>query len=310
MIINSDNCLTVSDIKKSIEVMDEFVDGKYEFLELKNWFGVTDSHDRGFSVYDNTGRMQISLIVAKDRYNKQVPLFEYDPTMTELRQMKHHHIYLDRDYPEDSILYSIKLACEKWVKDEFIPLPIEICLRAQTSYNRMDYGCEWLGGGDWEEKTMYGETTDFFIIGVVLHEPYKHVQQEAVEILAALRYRCETLKSNMNLLLENLKNTDDVIYHRGFGRTSKECRAIEYTEKCVIVQFAERTAKFQFPESYLGGFLINPLYEAEVAEAKLIYDEIQNLEQQISKLDRVIQDDDFSEIYDLVWKYRESRIQI
>ena len=36
MIINSDNCLTVSDIKKSIEVMDEFVDGKYEFLELKN----------------------------------------------------------------------------------------------------------------------------------------------------------------------------------------------------------------------------------------------------------------------------------
>lgn len=290
--------------------MDEFVDGEYDFLELKNWFGVTDSHDRGFSVYDNTGRMQISLIVAKDRYNEQAPLFEYDPTMTELRQMKHHHIYLDSDYPEDSISYSIKLACEKWVKDEFIPLPIEICLRAQTSYNRMDYGCEWLGGGDWEEKTMYGETTDFFIVGIILHEPYKHVQQEAVEILAALKYRCETLKSNMNLLLEKLKNTSDIVFHKGFGRAQREGKVVEFTEKCVVVQFAERAAKFQFPESYFEGFLTNPIYKAEVTEAKLIYDEIQILEKQISKFDQVIQDDDFSEIYNLVWKYRESRPKI
>lgn len=310
MVINSDNCLVVSDIKKSIDLMDEFVDGDYEFMELKNWFGVIDSHDRGFSVYDNTGRMQVSLIVAKDRLNNEVPLCEHDPTMTELRQMKHHHIYLDRNYPQDSISYSIKIACQKWEKDVFTQLPMEICLRAQTSYNRMDYGCEWLGGGDWEEKTMYGETTDFFIVGIILHEPYKHVQQEALEILAALKYRCETLKGNMNLLLSGLKNTNDIVLHKGLGATRKECRVIEFTEKCVIVQFAERTAKFQFPESYLNGFLINLSYEKEVAEAKQMYNEIQVLEQQIAHLSRVIDDDDFGEIYDLVWKYRESRIQI
>ena len=114
----------------------------------------------------------------------------------------------------------------------------------------------------------------------------------------------------MNLLLSGLKNTNDIVLHKGLGATRKECRVIEFTEKCVIVQFAERTAKFQFPESYLNGFLINPSYEKEVAEAKQMYNEIQVLEQQIAHLSRVIDDDDFGEIYDLVWKYRESRIQI
>lgn len=187
MIINSSNCLTVSNIKKSIELMDEFVDGNYDYLELQNWLGAIDSHDRGFSVYDNSGRMRISLIIAKERFNDSAPLCNYKPTMTELRQMRYRQVYLDGLYSENTIYSSIRLACKKWEKDVFIPLPIEICLRAQTSYNRMDYGCEWLGGGDWEEKTMYGETTDFYIIGIIMHEPYKHIEQEAVEILDDLK---------------------------------------------------------------------------------------------------------------------------
>lgn len=68
-------------------------------------------------------------------------------------------------------------------KDVEIKLPIQICLRAQTSWNRMDYGCEWLGGGDREEKTLYGEATDFYIDSVVLRERYKTSVQEAREIL-------------------------------------------------------------------------------------------------------------------------------
>jgi len=57
--------------------MDEFVDGEYDFLGLKNWFSVTDSHNRSFSVYDNSGRMQISLIVSKEKMNTETPLWKY-----------------------------------------------------------------------------------------------------------------------------------------------------------------------------------------------------------------------------------------
>lgn len=32
--------------------MDEFVDGEYEYLELKNWFSVIDFQSRRYSVYE------------------------------------------------------------------------------------------------------------------------------------------------------------------------------------------------------------------------------------------------------------------
>lgn len=304
-----EKCLSVSNIKKSIELMDEFLDGDYEFLELKNWFSVTDSHNRSFSVYDNSGRMQISLIISKERMNVNAPLCSYEPTMTELRQMKSHHIFLDREYDQDTMSYSIRSACEKWKKDEFITLPINICLRAQTSYNRMDYGCEWLGGGDWEEKTMYGETTDFFIVGIILHEPYKHVEQEAKEIFEDLKCRKEICQNELDRVVSILKNTDDVIIHNVLGRTPRECRAIEFKEKQVVVQFEDRVASFQFPESFLNGFLVNPKYQATVKIAKAIYADLQILEVEIAKMKRILDKNDFGEIYDIVWKYREKRIQ-
>lgn len=46
MMLNEGNCLSVSNIKRSIDLMDEFVDGDYEYLELKNWFSVIDSRNR------------------------------------------------------------------------------------------------------------------------------------------------------------------------------------------------------------------------------------------------------------------------
>lgn len=310
MAFKIENCLTVSDIKKSIELMDEFVDGEYDFLELKNWFSVTDSRNRGFSVYDNSGRMQISLIVSKERINPQTPLCEYEPTMTELRQMKSHHIFLDHEYDKESMSYSIRIACEKWKKDEFIPLPIDICLRAQTSYNRMDYGCEWLGGGDWEEKTMYGETTDFFIVGIILHQPFKHVEQEAKEILDNLEYQKETTQKELGKVLSILKNTDDVIIHKALGRSPRECRVIEFKEKQVVVQFEERTATFPFPESFLNGFLVNPKYQSTIKIAKIMYEDFQALEAEFVEMKRILDKNDFGEIYDIVWKYREKRAHL
>ena len=301
---NMENCLTVTDIKKSIEVMDEFVDGDFDFLELKNWFNVVDTKKHVFSAYDNSGQMRVSLIVAKKRLNPQAPLCEHDPTMTELRQSKHFHLFLDWDYPVDSISYSIRQACERWVKDEFIPLPYEICLRAQTSYNRMDYGCEWLGGGDWEEKTMYGETTDFFIVGIVLHEPYKHVEQEATEILADLHGRKEIAILELDRTLALLKNTEDTLLYKTKVSAPRACRAIAFTDTSVVVQFEHRTATFLFPQSYFEGFLVNSKQEKTVITAKAIHEDVQALNKEIEKLERVLTQHDFAGIHEIVWQYR------
>lgn len=307
MMLNEGNCLSVSNIKRSIDLMDEFVDGDYEYLELKNWFSVIDSRNRGYSVYDNTGRMQVSLIVSEKRLDREKPLCAYEPTMTELRHMKYHHIYLDCEYPEDSMSHSIRIACQKWKKDEFIDLPNEICVRAQTSYNRMDYGCEWLGGGDWEEKTMYGETTDFFIIGIVMREPYKHIQQEALEILGDLKCQHDALMDEFNQLLSLVKNTTETIIHKSLGKAPKEGRPIEFTGDLVVVQFEDRIAKFQFPDSYFKGFLVNPLHEDNIRASKVVHERIVELGKQISTLEQIIEEDDFSAIYSFVWSYRESK---
>ena len=153
------NTLVVDEIKRSIDLMDKFEDGEYEYLELKNWFWVRDLKDRKLSFDDNTGIYDVSLMVAKKSEKKKY--CKYEPTMTELRQMQHHGIALDEAYEDGSMDKIIQDACKEWKANKFIELSMAICLRAQTSWNRMDYGCEWLGRGDWEEKTLYGETTDF-----------------------------------------------------------------------------------------------------------------------------------------------------
>ena len=169
--------LVVTEIKKSIDIMDEFVDNDYDYLELQNWYRITDSRDRKYDRYSNEGRLNVSLLVSKDKTSSK-SLCDFSPTMTELREMKYRGLFLDFPYAEGSMSSIIRDACKEWKTDAFIPLTTEILLRAQTSYNRMDYGCEWLGGGDWEEKTLYGETTDFFITGIILREPKKLMAQE------------------------------------------------------------------------------------------------------------------------------------
>ena len=173
----------------------------------------------------------------------------------------------------------------------------------------MDYGCEWLGGGDWEEKTMYGETTDFYIIGIIMHEPYKHIEQEAVEILDDLKYRKGNQQHRLTQLLEVLKNTDDVLNHKSIGNVNKQCKAIDFTSKIVTVQFRDRQAKFPFPESFLNGFLENPQHIKETESAKIIYIEIQELSKEIVQFEKALALDNFDEIYHLVSQHKQRLVE-
>ena len=89
-------------------------------------------------------------------------------TMTELKNRKGYRIRSGYDYGKISIYSKFLEACKTWSENTEIQLKNAITIRAQTSKNRQDYGCEWIGGGDWVEHTLYGDTTDFYITKIIL----------------------------------------------------------------------------------------------------------------------------------------------
>lgn len=289
------NILEVKNIKKSIELMDKFEDGDYDYLELKDWFTVRKSHNTEFSLYDNSGRLGVSLMVSTKPL-KDMPFFTTEPTMTEIRQIQHHSFCLDIEYPECSIYNLLKKSCLCWKTNEFITLEKQICLRAQTSFNRMDYGCEWLGGGDWEEKTLYGETTDFFITGIILNEPYKFPEQEAKEIIESLQLKYDETQETLLILLDSLKKYDGPVISKSFG----EGFFNNFTDGRVFIKFSERVIQFQFPESIINGFITIPAMENYIAELKALSHSIENLKNEINELENAINPHNFMRLFELI----------
>ena len=279
--------------------MDNFEDRDYDFLELQHWFWVRDLQDRSFSFSDNTGRFYISLMVSKNR-NKNKKLCKTEPTMTELRQMQHHGIALDANYDDGTMDQIIRDACKVWKKDIFIELETEICLRAQTSWNRMDYGCEWLGGGDWEEKTLYGETTDFFITGIILREPHKTIEQEAKEILAELENRYEENLDFIDRVMIAFKHIGQPVIHQKYG----EGIIVDVKNNKVRVDFSSKSGLFMCPDSILQGYFSIPEHNDVIMNAAEKWNENESLMKIIKKFRYVIGVNDFIEIYHAVREYQ------
>ena len=62
-------------------------------------------------------------------------------------------------------------------KDQFFRFSKPFLLRAQNSSNRTGYGWEWNwsgGYGDYTEGTFYGETTNYFFVGVYVTTGYSY----------------------------------------------------------------------------------------------------------------------------------------
>lgn len=60
----------------------------------------------------------------------------------------------------------------KLKNNEIYAFDIPFLIGGQTSSNRTGYGCEWLGGGDYIEGTLYGEVTSFMIVGFIVNSNY------------------------------------------------------------------------------------------------------------------------------------------
>lgn len=143
---------------KTVDLMDEFEDSKKTYLKLFHTFKYDIFYD-------------INLIIAQVPREKTYVIYDDQPTITELKSCIGKRLS-DCKIPK-RMRYMAKIIAktlenEPVVEYKNIPL-IEPCLLgAQSSANRTDYGCEWIGGGDWIEKTMFGEVTDYLVVGVSL----------------------------------------------------------------------------------------------------------------------------------------------
>lgn len=140
---------------KTVDLMDEYEESNVPYLVLDGSFKKSITQD-------------IALIITRD--NPRMTDNNY-PTMTELKKCINK--YPNSPYLPDRMKYLASVISktineENYPDNTILPLKEPCSFGAQSSINRMDYGCEWLGGGDWEEKTLYGEITEYMIVGIML----------------------------------------------------------------------------------------------------------------------------------------------
>lgn len=139
----------------TVDLLDEFCSSKKEFLILRDQF----------SVHNNSG--YVSLIITP-RY-QEISVEYTQPTMTELKQNVGkgiHYISCARLQPLLAEIDKIDMKYKSIPKESKFAFECPFLIGGQTSDNRTGYGCEWLGGGDYIEGTLYGEVTDFMVVGI------------------------------------------------------------------------------------------------------------------------------------------------
>lgn len=140
----------------TVDLLDEFCDSKKDFLILRNQF----------LVYNNSG--YVSLIITP-RY-RNITVESTQPTMTELKQNVGkgvRYISCDRLQPLLTEIDKIDMLYESIPQGSKFVFDYPFLIGGQTSDNRTGYGCEWIGGGNYIEGTLYGEVTDFMVAGII-----------------------------------------------------------------------------------------------------------------------------------------------
>ncbi len=149
---------------KTIKLLDDFCSSNKDFLILKNAF------------YLPINRLYVSLIIS--RYISGIEIERSQPTMTELKKEYGKRVTLlhaPRLQPLRNELQ--RLDTERTFTDgEIFPFDVPFLIGGQTSSNKTGYGTTWYGWGDYDEGTLYGEVTDFFLTGIVTNSTYFYLK--------------------------------------------------------------------------------------------------------------------------------------
>lgn len=161
--VNEQNSMRVRlyEDTRTTPIMDEFYNSDKRFLVFEGIFSVGKDWTR------------VSLVVAKGRRN--VNLIDSKLTMTDLK--KHSGTIVGErflnGYPETSRFYSLAeemlKAAPKLENELKVPFETPIRLGGQTYANQTGYGSTYEGTYQVTQGTLYGETTGFYIIGIIAY---------------------------------------------------------------------------------------------------------------------------------------------
>ena len=144
---------------KTTPIMDAFYNSKDRFLIFKRIYTI--------------GWHSISLVVVRNRYH-DIIVRDNDLTMTALKKSAGTSI-INREYPSGDIrseLFNeiLQIDPKKIYEGMKIPFHIPCHLGGQTYANQTGYGSEYEGDYLVYEGTLYGEVTDFLIIGIIVED--------------------------------------------------------------------------------------------------------------------------------------------
>lgn len=141
----------------TVKLLDEYCSSKKDFLILKNQFWLKNN------------RTYVSLIITAS--NNYIDAEKTQPTMTELKQNSGKIVHLINCNRLNPLLKEIELIDKEnksLAEGSIFAFNCPYLIGGQTSLNRTGYGCEWIGGGDYIEGTLYGEVTDFMVVGILI----------------------------------------------------------------------------------------------------------------------------------------------
>ena len=161
--VNDQNSMKVKlyEDTRTTPIMDKFYNSDKRFLVFEGIFSVGKNWTK------------VSLVVAKGR--RDVNLIDSKLTMTDLK--KHSGTIVGerflKGYPETSRFYSLAKemlkAAPKLEKELKVPFETPIRLGGQTFANQTGYGSIYEGDYQVTQGTLYGETTGFYIIGIIAY---------------------------------------------------------------------------------------------------------------------------------------------
>ena len=169
-------------IQEGPQIIDELVTGIWndtrtiDVLDKFEGYGQSDPiryrriviSNTMFTRHWNGQRIKFNLVIERGKGSDYVG----DVTFT---QYKKGYAFGLKDHINTEVTDDI---IEQYVdKDQFFRFSKPYLLRAQNSSNRTGYGWEWdwSGGiGDYTEGTLYGETTNYFFVGVYLTTGYSY----------------------------------------------------------------------------------------------------------------------------------------
>lgn len=147
----------VFDTTRTVDLLDEFEGiGKKNNIVYKRLVIANGKYQR----WSDQGLISFNLVIERGRGTDYVG----DTTFTAFKKGEAYGLrkHIDEEVTEEVI----KLYKDK---NQFFRFSKPYLLRAQNSSNRTGYGWEWdwSGGyGDYTEGTLYGETTNYFFVGV------------------------------------------------------------------------------------------------------------------------------------------------